>query len=134
MYLGKLNDEQKNLFLDLCIHGANSNNDFADDEKEMVNAYCTEMQIPVRYTEENDLDSCIDRLIKISSEEEIRAILIEITALILADDICDEQEEVFMQKFIKKTGISNDEYKRVSEMLARLSTLYKEINDFVSGN
>lgn len=134
MYLGKLNDEQKNLFLDLCIHGANSNNDFADDEKEMVNAYCTEMQIPVRYTEENDLDSCIDRLIQISSEEEIRAILIEITALILADDICDEQEEVFMQKFIKKTGISNDEYKRVSEMLARLSTLYKELNDFVSGN
>lgn len=134
MYLGKLNDEQKNLFLDLCIHGANSNNDFADDEKEMVNAYCTEMQIPVRYTEETDLDSCIDKLIQISSKDEIRAILIEITALILADDICDEQEEVFMQNFIKKTGISNDEYKRVSEMLARLSALYKEINDFVSGN
>lgn len=134
MYLGKLNDKQKNLFLDLCIHGANSNNDFADDEKEMVNAYCTEMQIPVRYTEETDLDSCIDKLIQISSKEEIRAILIEITALILADDICDEQEEVFMQNFIKKTGISNDEYKRVSEMLARISTLYKELNDFVSGN
>lgn len=134
MYLGKLNDEQKNLFLDLCIHGANSNNDFADDEKEMVNAYCTEMQIPVRYTEETDLDSCIDKLIQISSKEEIRAILIEITALILADDICDEQEEVFMQNFIKKTGISNDEYKRVSEMLARISTLYKELNDFVYGN
>lgn len=100
MYLGRLNDEQKNLFLDLCIHGANSNNDFADDEKEMVNAYCAEMQIPVRYTEETDLDSCVDRLIQISSKEEIRAILIEITALILADDICDEQEEVFMQKFI----------------------------------
>ena len=134
MYLGKLNNEQKNLFLDLCIHGANSNNDFANDEKEMVNAYCTEMQIPVRYTEENDLDSCIDRLIQISSEEEIRAILIEITALILADDICDEQEEVFMQKFIKKTGISNNEYRRISEMIARLSTLYKELNDFVFGN
>lgn len=134
MYLGRLNNEQKNLFLDLCIHGANSNNDFADDEKEMVNAYCAEMQIPVRYTEETDLDSCIDRLIQISSKEEIRAILIEITALILADDICDEQEEVFMQKFIIKAGISNDEYKRVSEMLARLSTLYKELNDFVSGN
>lgn len=134
MYLGRLNDEQKNLFLDLCIHGANSNDDFADDEKEMVNAYCAEMQISVRYTEETDLDSCIDRLIQISSKEEIRAILIEITALILADDICDEQEEVFMQKFIIKAGISNDEYKRVFEMLARLSMLYKELNNFVSGN
>lgn len=132
MYLGRLSPEQKNLFLDLCIHGANSNNDFADDEKEMVNAYCAEMQIPVRYAEENDLDKCLEKLIKISSKEELRAILIEITALILADDICDEQEEVFMQKFIQQAGITDSEYKRVSEMLSKLSALYKEMNEFVA--
>lgn len=132
MYLGRLSPEQKNLFLDLCVHGANSNNDFADDEKEMVNAYCAEMQIPVRYTEENDLDKCLEKLIKISSKEELRAILIEITALILADDICDEQEEVFMQKFIQQAGITDSEYKRVSEMLSKLSALYKEMNAFVA--
>lgn len=132
MYLGRLSPEQKNLFLDLCVHGANSNNDFADDEKEMVNAYCVEMQIPVRYTEENDLDKCLEKLIKISSKEELRAILIEITALILADDICDEREEVFMQKFIQQAGITDSEYKRVSEMLSKLSALYKEMNEFVA--
>ena len=132
MYLGGLSIEQKNLFLDLCVHGANSNNDFADDEKEMVNAYCAEMQIPVRYTEENDLDACLEKLIKISNEEELRAILIEITALILADDICDEQEEAFMQKFIQQAGITDSEYKHVSEMLTKLSSLYKEMNAFVT--
>lgn len=134
MYLGGLNGEQKKLFLDLCIHGANSNDDFADDEKEMVREYCAEMQIPVRYTEENGLDECIDKLVQISSREEIRAILIEITALILADDICDEQEEVFMQKFIKKAEISNDEYKHVSEMLSSLSGIYRSLNEFVEGD
>lgn len=131
MYLGRLNAEQKNLFLDLCIHGANSNNDFADDEKEMVNAYCAEMQIPVRYIEESDFSSCVDRLIEISSKEDLRAILIELTAIILADDFCDDMEENFMQEFIKKVGISVSEYRQVSTLLTDLSVIYKQLNSFV---
>ncbi|MCM1165917.1 MAG: TerB family tellurite resistance protein [Lachnospiraceae bacterium] len=132
MYLGKLNDEQKNLFLDLCIHGANSNNDFADDEKEMVDAYCAEMQIPVRYVEETDFNACVDRLIAISSAEELRAVLIELTAIILADDICDDMEEAFMQEFIKKAGIPDSEYRHISQTLAELSTIYKKLNNYVA--
>lgn len=132
MYLGRLNAEQKSLFLDLCIHGANSNNDFADDEKAMVNAYCTEMQIPVRYTEENDFAACVDRLIEISSKEDLRAILIELTAIILADDICDDMEEEFMQEFIKKVGIPDSEYRQISQTLAELSIIYKKLNDYVT--
>lgn len=113
MYLSKLNVEQKELFLDLCIHGANSNNDFADDEKATIKAYCQEMMIPERYEEIEDFEKCTDKLIKISTEEEIREIFVELSALILSDDIVDTYEDEFMQRFIEKSGISDAEYKQV---------------------
>lgn len=132
MYLNKLSIEQKNLFLDLCIHGANSNNEFADDEKAIVNAYCEEMDIPVRYDEQTPFEECVDKLVEISSEKELKKLLVELTALILADNVCDEDEEKFMQKFITKAGISDSEYKRVLDILVKISALYKEIDEFVS--
>ena len=36
MYLNRLNEEQKNLFIDLCIHASLANNNFADEEKNMI--------------------------------------------------------------------------------------------------
>lgn len=132
MYLNKLSIEQKNLFLDLCIHGANANNEFADDEKAIVNAYCEEMNIPVRYDEQTPFEECVDKLVKISSEKELRELLVELTALILADNICDEYEEKFMQEFIAKAGISDSDYKKILDVLVKISALYKEIDEFVS--
>lgn len=132
MYLSKLNVEQKELFLDLCIHGANSNNDFADDEKAMIKAYCQEMMIPERYEEIENFEECTDKLIKISTEEEIREIFVELSALILSDDIVDTYEDEFMQRFIEKAGISNAEYKQVISILKKISALYSDLNEFVT--
>lgn len=36
MYLNNLNDEQKDLFLDVSIHNAMSNKDFAEEQKVML--------------------------------------------------------------------------------------------------
>lgn len=61
MFLNELSNEEKNLFIDLCIYGAESNQIFADEEKAMINAYCTEMQINVsdNYKAEKELEELL---------------------------------------------------------------------------
>ena len=48
MFLNRLSNEQKELFLDLCIHASKADNDFAEDEKLVIDQYCDEMHINVR--------------------------------------------------------------------------------------
>ncbi len=75
MYLKRLNNEQKELFLDLCISAAMSNNVMEDVEKQLIVQYCEEMQMDdVRFTVQNEVDEAIKQLIEISTDEELRMI------------------------------------------------------------
>ena len=45
MYLNLLNEEAKEVFLDLCINLAESDNDFCQKEKNLIDQFCQEMNI-----------------------------------------------------------------------------------------
>ena len=98
MYLNKLNNEQKELFLDLSIHAAMSNNIFTDEEKVTVRQYCAEMNIAERYEAKLSNDEVLEKLSAISTKQEMRIVFMEITALVLSDNIFDEQEQAFVKK------------------------------------
>lgn len=132
MYLNRLNSEQKELFIDLCIHASLSNNNFASEQKETINAYCTEMNITnVRYETDKTLDEILDRINEISTKDEIRIIILEITALIISDNIYDEREKRFMESIIEKTGISKEKLDEILDCLHELTLVYKRINSLV---
>lgn len=132
MYLNKLSDEQKELFLDLSIHAAKADNDFAEEEKSYIEQYCAEMQIsPVRYKSNNEFDHAVDKLIEISTQCELKIIALELTALMLADNNYDELEQKFMSKLLSKTGLSSGEHDKMIELLHNLSGIYGEINDLI---
>ena len=40
MYLNRLSGEQKELFLDLCIHASKADGIFAEEEKQYIQQYC----------------------------------------------------------------------------------------------
>ena len=40
MYLNRLSGEQKELFLDLCIHASKADGIFAEEEKRYIQQYC----------------------------------------------------------------------------------------------
>lgn len=135
MFLNRLNDEQKNLFLDLCVHAAMANNDFAKEEKQTIDQYCVEMQIAEpRYTANYSLDEVVDKLIAISTKEELRIILLEITALIISDNVYDNEEQKFMDSFAERIGFSKEKVGEMLDCLNDLSRVYQKINSLVFYN
>lgn len=132
MYLNRLSNEQKELFLDLCIHASMSNNDFDEKEKEYIRQYCEEMQLDnVRYTAENELDAAVEKMIKISSETELKIVILELTALLLSDNEYDEMEKQFMEKMLTKANISSDVNNQIIASLKKLTDIYAEINSII---
>lgn len=132
MYLNKLNNEQKELFIDVCIHAAMSNQNFADAQKTLISEYFNEMnRSDVRYTADKDLETALSRLLEISSGTELRMIAIEIMALILSDQQFDEFEKEFMQNFVDKLHIDHEKIAEMHELLLNLMQAYKRIGEFV---
>lgn len=132
MYLNKLSGEQKELFLDLCIHASMANNDFDEKEKEFIKQYCEEMQLPnLRYTAVNNIENTINKIIELSSETELKIVILEITALLLSDNEYDEMEKQFMEKMLVKANISEDVNNKIIDIINKLTEIYSEINSII---
>ena len=133
MFLNRLSSEQKDLFFDLCIHASMANNDFAEEEKLMIQQYCDEMQLSdVRYEANLDLDKSVSKLVEISSKAELKMMTLELTGLILSDNKYDDFEKTFMHSFAEKAQMSNDEYNEIFKVVNDLNDLYKKIGDIIS--
>lgn len=133
MYLNRLNDNQKELFIDISIHAAESNNEFAEQEKELINQYCNEMNIfPARYTANSTLDDAMNKLINISTEEEKRMIVVELTGLVLSDNNFDKFEQQFMDDLSQKLKLDNNQIAYLIRQLNSLTEIYGNIDRFVS--
>ena len=131
MFLNRLSNEQKEMFLDLCIHASKSNNNFDDAEKLIIEQYCDEMHIDVRFDEKLTLQEIAEKLPTISSKSDIRIVLLETASLLLSDNIYDESEKQFFEGFAEKTGISREELDGLIKTLGELTEVYSKINDFV---
>lgn len=132
MYLNKLSGEQKELFLDLCIHASLSNNDFDEIERSYISQYCEEMHIDtVRYTAKNDTDTAVKRLAEISSESEVKIVVFELMALILSDDVYDEMEQEFMNKVLAGLNVTREQNSRFADIIKELRLIYSKIDGLI---
>ena len=104
MFLNRLSNEQKELFLDLCIHASKSNNDFNDEQKQTIDQYCDEMHIDIRYEEQNELPF-----------------------------IYDSDEKKFFTALSDRLGLAKEQTDEVIGMLNELTDVYSRINGFVFG-
>ena len=132
MYLNKLTDEQRQLFLDLCIHAAMTNEDFDRTEKELIRQYCGEMGIAdVRYTPEKPFDEVCGKLAEICTMADIKVIILNIATLILSDNIYDESEKLFMRTLARKLKLSRDDYEEAVDYVKQLTAVHVNIERFL---
>ncbi len=114
MSLTELSEEQKELFLDLCIHAMMADRTFAEEEKELIERYCVKMRLPeIRFTALQEFDQAADRLLEISSREELSLIAEEIAGLIVSDHHCDEVEERFAWRLADRLKIKRTEFSQL---------------------
>ncbi len=131
MYLNRLSDDQRQPFLDLCIHAAMTNEDFDRTEKELIKQYCGEMGLTeVRYEPEKPFDEVCGKLAECSAAE-IKIIMLNIAGLMLSDNIYDESERLFMRTLAKKLRLSRDDYEETIDFVKQLTGIHANIERFL---
>lgn len=128
MFLNLLQENNKELFLKVCVHASLANDIFAEEEKEMVYAYCREMNIVEHIPEESgDFDEIVKTLAEQTDEVERNIIILEVLGLIKADGIYDEMEEEFMKKLIEGMKVKGDVLGKFNSLLEIYIAVCKEL-------
>lgn len=130
MFLNLLDHKEKKSFLKLAHHVANSDNDFSDEQKQIINQYCIEMQIDdISLDEKNE--AFISVLEEIKNPKSQRIILLEIMALIYSDNYLHQEEQLLLDEMLKAFKLSNS----LSEVYANWSksvlALYAQANALI---
>ena len=105
MFLNRLSQEEKSAFLELAHHIARSDNDFSEDQKSIIAKYCMEMQMEdIKYDEDSfDIYTTLDY---IQNPRSRKIVLLEIMALIYADDFLHEGERKVLEKVLEEFGLN----------------------------
>lgn len=133
MFLNTLGKIEKENFLELAYFVANSNGDFADEERAMIEEYRNEMNLGHEsYTIKNmDVNEILEELSK--SDSKIRnTIFFEILALILSDSKYDDEEKRAAELIRNKLGISSDKQNEMVRMIESLMDTYRKINELIT--
>ncbi len=132
MYLYSLNSNERELFLQACLHVSCADRNFSFDEKKVIQQLCQEMQIPVSYEINQSIDQVIDEISKTSTLRNKKIFLFELAGVVMADDVCDDTEREMMLKIANRFDISNEFVDESINKISKLVGLYKEISEFIS--
>ena len=122
MFLSRLNNEQKELFLELAMKAAEVNGIVELEEKNMLKCFAIEMNIAPIYGTDKRVEDIVNRIVDISSEKELRIILFEILGIIVSDSVFDESEQAFVNWLFEKCNI---EYALAEQILVLLTDYLK---------
>jgi hypothetical protein len=131
MYLGTIQDSYKESVLDLAFLIANSDNEFSDSEKFIMEAYKQEMKIAY-VPKKKDLQAILDSLASATTLDK-RKILFEMAALIIADSSYSDKEEELVKKISVAFNISDDFITQSIEIIDDLNVLYLKASKLVTG-
>lgn len=133
MFLSKLDQSKKELFLQLSIHAALANNILEREEEELISEYCIEMGINKYKIEiRSELNELLNQINKSCTEEEKNIIIFEIVGLLMADNEFDSFEAEFMNNVKTKLGISDEKLKMLFDLINKLKNIYAEITNVIS--
>jgi len=128
MFLKALNEEEKRNFLKLAFFIAKSDEDYAEDEKIMIEEYKYEMNLdfdPESDDSLTDVSSLIESFSG-SDKQTIKKIFIELNGLVLADEKFVISEKEILQQFMEKYNLSEEHLKQTQDWIMRLNSLYVE--------
>ena len=132
MFLGQLSEKEKNAFISLSVHASNSNGDFAEKEKMMIQEYCKEMGIP--FFDANNVIS-MDEVIAVFMESERsikKIVLLETLGLVYSDGEFDESEKGFISGFAKRIGLTEEDVAKQTAAIKEYLAALKKVAEAIS--
>jgi len=125
MFLNRLNNKEKIAFLDLAHHIARSDNDFSDDQKSIIEKYCMEMQVDDIEFNEDQFD-IYNTLSVIKGRASKKIIVLEVMALIYADNFLHEEERKVLEKILEEFDLSYHLSIIYAEWAKTMISLYRQ--------
>lgn len=131
MYLTTLDLKQKKSFLDACLHIIKADGSIARGELELLDEFCSEMNIKKKSDPELAYDAAIINLNSVSTPLQRKQILIELTRLAYADNIIKAREEQMIKFAMDVFKISKLDYDKIVTLVKDLAKLKREINEYL---
>ncbi len=111
MFLNQLNENEKELYLELCAHAVLADDVFAPDEMESIALICHELMIPNHMPDnEQPVQDILDNLNLIASKQQKNIMLLELILLLKKDGVLDAAETVFLEQVRIGLEISPEKY------------------------
>ena len=129
MYLSKLSKKQKVLFIELCTSLSAIDNEFAEEEKNVIDQLCEEMRIKPKYNPTMDINEVVSKIACISNPREKKMIAIELIGLVMADGKVADEEKSLMKRVFNAFGLME---KDLDEAIVLVGDLYSTYNKFAS--
>lgn len=133
MFLNKLSNEKKELFLSLAFNISHVDGTYSHEEKYMLEQYCIEMDINLNKINLNeDFDYVLDTINKICDSYEKKIIVFEAIGLILADGILHDKEKNAIINMIKLFGINEKYFDECKKLIIEYYDLQARILNLVN--
>lgn len=127
MFLNQLSNEEKNAFISLSVKISEANGVFDELEKEMIQEYCKEMDIPLFNIEKTESADALVEIFKNATDHVKRIVILEALGLAYSDGKLDSEEDALMRSFAEKIGIGENAYKEIVELLNKYNAVLAEL-------
>ena len=132
MFLKELSSENKERFLKLCVHACMANGVIAQEEKNMVDAYCREMNMKEHIPDVGeDLSELLRDIDDNTTSAEKKIFVMEILALLKSDGEYDCKEKDFAGNFVHSLSLSDETLKKLNDLLDKYTLISKEIYEYI---
>ena len=131
MFLNRLDASEKETFVSLAIRAAEANGQIAEEEYQMIEEYCREMNI-----EKFDMKTTLSKedIIKVyadSQEQHKKIVVLELIGLMYADGDYDAEENAFVEEIANGIGVPIDAVKKMEKVLLKYVEMTKELMECI---
>lgn len=134
MYLGILNKEQKQLFLEFAYHLASIDGEYSDSEKQIMESYCHEMKESFNTDDvQKSIEEVINKIQVECGEREKKIVIFEAIGLAMSDGNYDETEKEFIYSTMLKFGLEESFNRECENVLNEYIEFQNKLNNLVIG-
>lgn len=132
MLLYKLQDKNKQLFMELELLLVNVDGDYSESEKNLVQRHCKEMGIePIEYDGDLKLDDILQKINEGMTVMEKKIIFIELITVAMIDGVYDNKERQFVDSLRKLLEIPEEVAEQAYGLVNKLVETSTSIENFV---
>ena len=132
MFLSYLNDEAKELFMDVALNVAAINQEITEDEKKTLDLYYQELGIEHRgyKARQNEYDT-VQKLSKTTNLVEKKIVVFECVAIAYADGVIDMAENQYLKDMCDAFDMSTEILEAMKNLIVELVDVHTRIYNIV---